>query len=70
LGQLEEEHLDAEGRAKIARPMKIPEKKAHFQLTLFGADHPMIDDLRAIDLNTITPIAALQLLQKWQEKLE
>jgi DNA mismatch repair protein MutS len=70
LEQLEDEHLDAEGRAKIARPMKAPEKKAHFQLTLFGAsDHPIIDDLRALDLNSTTPLAAMQLLQKWQEKL-
>jgi DNA mismatch repair protein MutS len=70
LEQLEDEHLDAEGRAKIARPIKAPEKKTHFQLTLFGAnDHPIIDDLRGIDLNATTPLAALQLLQKWQEKL-
>ena len=70
LAQLEDEHLDAEGRAKIARPMKAPEKRAHFQLTLFGAtDHPIIDDLRALDLDATTPLNALQLLQKWQERL-
>jgi DNA mismatch repair protein MutS len=70
LEQLEDEHLDAEGRAKIARPMKVPEKKTHIQLTLFGAsDHPIIDDLRSLDLNSTTPLAAMQLLQKWQEKL-
>ncbi len=70
LEQLEDEHLDAEGRAKIARPVKTPEKKTHFQLTLFGAgDHPIIDDLRSLDLDATTPLAALQLLQKWQEKL-
>ena len=32
LAQLEEEHLDASGRAKIARPVKEP-KKSHLQLT-------------------------------------
>ena len=70
LEQLEDEHLDAEGRAKIARPLKPPEKKAHFQLTLFGAsEHPLLDDLRGLDLDATTPLAALQLLQKWQEKL-
>jgi DNA mismatch repair protein MutS len=70
LEQLEDEHLDAEGRAKIARPVKVPEKKAHFQLTLFGAtDHPILDDLRSLDLDATTPLAALQLLQQWQEKL-
>ncbi len=69
LAQLEEEHLDAEGRAKIARHPKIPERQAHFQLTLFGGDHPIIDELRGVELNNITPLAALQLLQQWQEKL-
>jgi DNA mismatch repair protein MutS len=69
LAELEEERLDAEGRAKIARRPKIPEKRAHYQLTLFGGDHPVIDDIRALDLNTTTPLQALQLLQQWQEKL-
>ena len=50
LAQLEEEHLDASGRAKIARPAKEP-KKTHLQLTLFGpADHPLLDELRRLDL--------------------
>ncbi len=69
LAELEEERLDAEGRAKIARHPNIPERRAHFQLTMFGADHPIIDEIRALDLNDTTPLAALQLLQMWQEKL-
>jgi DNA mismatch repair protein MutS len=69
LAQLEEEHLDAEGRAKIARRPKLPQKQAHFQLTLFGADHPIIDEIRALDLNSTTPLTAMQLLQQWQDKL-
>jgi DNA mismatch repair protein MutS len=68
LAQLEEEHLDAAGRAKIARP-RPAEKKTHIQLTLFGADHPLIDELRRLDLNQVTPLAAMQLLQKWQEEV-
>ena len=69
LAQLEEEHLDAEGRAKIARPTVEP-KKTHFQLTLFGpAEHPLLDDLRRLDLNNVTPIQAMQLLQQWQDAL-
>jgi DNA mismatch repair protein MutS len=69
LAQLEEEHLDAEGRAKIARP-RPAEKKTHIQLTLFGAaDHPFADELRKLDLNNVTPLAAMQMLQKWQEAL-
>jgi DNA mismatch repair protein MutS len=75
LAQLEEEHLDAEGRAKIARPRPgVPgapaEKKTHIQLTLFGpAEHPLVDELRKLDLNNVTPLAAMQLLQRWQEDL-
>ena len=69
LAQLEEEHLDAEGRAKIARHPKIPERRAHFQLTLFGADHPIIDELKGLDLNATTPLEALKRLEHWQEKL-
>ena len=48
LAQLEEEHLDAEGRAKIAR-RPIEPKKTHLQLTLFGpAEHPLLDELRRL----------------------
>lgn len=68
LAQLEEEHLDAEGRAKIARP-RLAEKKTHIQLTLFGAEHPLVDELRKLDLNNVTPLAAMQMLQRWQEVL-
>lgn len=69
LAQLEEEHLDAEGRARIAR-RPIEPKKTHFQLTLFGpADHPVVDELRRLEINNLTPMQAFQLLQEWQAKL-
>jgi DNA mismatch repair protein MutS len=69
LAQLEEEHLDAEGRAKIARrPQKV--KRGSVQLTLFGpADHPLLDDIRRVDLDQMTPLAAMQLIQQWQNTL-
>jgi DNA mismatch repair protein MutS len=70
LAQLEEEHLDTEGRAKIARPPDKP-KKTHLQLTLFGpADHPLLDEIRQTDLDNLTPLQALQLLQQWQHTLQ
>jgi DNA mismatch repair protein MutS len=69
LAQLEEEHLDAEGRAKIAR-RPIEAKKSHLQLTLFGpAEHPLVDELRQLDLNSVTPLRAFQLLSQWQEEI-
>jgi DNA mismatch repair protein MutS len=69
LAQLEEEHLDAEGRAKIARPAMRP-KATRLQLTLFGAaEHPLLDELRRLDLDNLTPLRAFQLLGEWREKL-
>lgn len=69
LAQLEEEHLDSEGRAKIARRPDEP-KPTRLQLTLFGpADHPLVDELRRLDLDHLTPIEALQRLQQWQATL-
>ena len=69
LAQLEEEHLDAEGRAKIARRTKTPRRGVQ-QLSLFGpADHPLFDDIRQVNLNATTPLEALRLIQQWQETL-
>jgi len=69
LAQLEEEHLDAEGRPKIAlRPER--RRSGDIQLTLFGpADHPLLDDVRQVDLNQTTPLDALGLIREWQESL-
>jgi len=69
LYQLEEEHLDASGRAKIARPIEAP-KPREIQLTLFGpADHPLLDEVRKLDLNATSPMRALKLIEQWQETL-
>jgi hypothetical protein len=40
------------------------------QLTLFTpVDHPILDDLRQVDLNLTTPMAGLELLKTWQDRL-
>ena len=40
------------------------------QLSLFGPlDHPVLEDLAAADLDSISPIEALQLVVQWQERL-
>jgi DNA mismatch repair protein MutS len=69
LAQLEEEHIDATGRPKIARKEET-QKIGDIQLSLFGpADHPLLGEIRQFDLNATTPIEALQRIQEWQEKL-
>jgi DNA mismatch repair protein MutS len=70
LAQLEHEHLDALGQVKIAA-RRIGSKKAEIQLTLFGpADHPLLDEIRQVDLDQTKPLDALQWIQKWQESLK
>ena len=68
LGQLEQEHLDSDGRPKIGRRGKS--RVGDLQLTLFAAEpHPLIEKLRTLDLNTLSPLAAQQLLRQWQAEL-
>ena len=68
LAQLEAEHLDDQGRPRIARDE--PRGSGGLQLSLFGfADHPILDEISEQDLNTMTPLAAHQLLQNWQQQL-
>jgi DNA mismatch repair protein MutS len=66
LAQLEAEHLDREGRPKIA-------VKGHrgrggdLQLTLFApTEHPVVEQLRQLDVNSLTPLAALARLAELQ----
>jgi DNA mismatch repair protein MutS len=70
LAQLEAEHLDEEGRPKIASRRKR-RRSGDLQLTLFGmVEHPLLDELRRLDLNQKTPLEALQLIQRWQQDLK
>lgn len=67
LAQLESEHLDDQGRPKVARNKK---RSGDIQLTLFGfADHPLLDKIREANLDAMTPIEALRTLQQWQADL-
>ena len=68
LARLEREHLDDEGKSKLARKSRVKVNNRELQLTLFtAADHPVVDELRKTDLDQLTPLAALNLLRKWQE---
>jgi DNA mismatch repair protein MutS len=43
----------------------------HFQLTLFQlADHPLLDEIRALDLDGTSHRQATELIAAWQEQLE
>jgi DNA mismatch repair protein MutS len=69
LAQLEDEHHDAAGRARIAKAGP-PQKRSEIQLTLFGpAEHPVIDELKQLDLERITPLAAFEQLRQWQTRV-
>jgi DNA mismatch repair protein MutS len=69
LAQLESEHLDDTGRPKIASRGK---KRPHgdLQLTLFGpAHHPLLDEIKAVDPDRLSPLDALLLVKAWRERL-
>ena len=68
LAQLEIDHLNKHGESKLVPPPKM--KKSHLQMTLFQMEnHPMLDQLRSLDLTHLTPLAAMQLLDQWQREL-
>ena len=67
LAQLESDHIDESGK------VKIPERKTKSrdrQLSLFiEPDHPVIEKLKSLDLNQLTPIAALQKLNEFHQEV-
>ena len=66
LETLENDHVDETGKTKIpARPQ--PKQK---QLQLFIADdHPVIEELRKLKIDELTPIAALQALSQFHQQV-
>ena len=38
-------------------------------MTLFEAEHPLIDRIRTLEPNHLTPIAALEMLQQFKEEV-
>jgi len=68
LAQLESDHRDELDRPTIAPP-KGKQKKGDLQLTLFGfADHPLIDELKTLRIDNMSPVEALVYLQEAQAK--
>jgi DNA mismatch repair protein MutS len=68
LAQLEADHLDSQGRPKVASGNR--QRRGDIQLTLFAPyEHPLLETIRSVDINQVTPLDALQMLQKWQQEL-
>jgi DNA mismatch repair protein MutS len=71
LAQLEADHVDEQGNARPSRRKSSSRSSGPIQLTLFGAsEHPLLEKLRGLDVNSITPLAALKMIQEWQEELK
>jgi DNA mismatch repair protein MutS len=69
LNQLEAEHLDEEGRPKIASQGK-KRRRGDIQLTLFAPmEHPLLESIRQADVNSMTPLDALSAIKAWQDTL-
>ncbi len=70
LAQLETDHLDTRGRPKLARRRRAPGWDSPYQLMLFvPASHPVLEAIRNLEINEITPLRALELLAEWKESL-
>lgn len=69
LDTLEADHLDKNGKPKV--PPRPNPSKSEKQLQLFKViEHPLLDRLREIDPNQMTPLEALQTLHKMREALQ
>jgi DNA mismatch repair protein MutS len=70
LARLEQEHLDGAGRPKIPPP-HFDRPGGDIQLTLFGpAEHPLLEEMRQMDINQLTPLQALTQLEAWKKQLQ
>jgi DNA mismatch repair protein MutS len=42
----------------------------HWQMTLFGfEEHPLLEEIRAVDFDSLQPEEALAMIREWQERL-
>lgn len=65
LSHLENEQIDKEPANR-----KSTRKSGDLQMTLFGFEpHPLLDEIRGADINSLTPIDAMRLIEAWQREL-
>jgi DNA mismatch repair protein MutS len=68
LDQLEADHQDAQGKPKIPPRRTRAERR---QLQLFEPPpHPVLEELKTLDVNQLTPLAALQELARIKQSLQ
>jgi len=69
LKTLEDDHLDEAGKTRV--PARRTQKKREFQLALFAEEeHPIIDELRQLKVDELTPLAALQELHRLRQQVK
>ncbi len=67
LQTLEADHQDSTGKTTIPQRKR---RSKHKQLTLFGPEyHPLLDEIRAMDIDTMTPAGALEALQRLRSRI-
>lgn len=58
-------------REKLHQATDPKSTSTQYQLTLFGPPtHPLVDKIKAIDTNQLTPLNALKLLHDWKDDLQ
>lgn len=60
---------DLEGQSNAA-PLRPTAASAPQQLSLFSLTHPLVAELKQLDINALTPLAALNLLYELQERAQ
>ncbi len=71
LTNLEKQAFDPQGRAKRARGENAPDSTGADQLTLFARSEDVVAQLlRELDIERLTPLAALNLLETLKKRLE
>src|SRR2546426_4879562 len=70
LGNLERTEFDREGRPRLARSDQPAPAEGGRQLALFaGQEEAVLEDLRRLDLDQLTPLQALALLDELRKRL-
>ncbi|MFG0333501.1 MAG: DNA mismatch repair protein MutS, partial [Maioricimonas sp. JB049] len=68
LDTLETDHQDAEGKTTI--PTRKKHSSNERQLSLFGAEnHPLLDEIKGLNLDSMTPLEAMQELHRLRQQL-